>query len=780
MTFQSLKMVATPTDTTMYLTDTGELENTTGAQYGIQAGTTIPGCSPYTNETVALASIVDSREITVTRAQGGSTAVAHCNEDYFYGPLNRSITWAVTIVDSTHFSVPLDSSTFGSFAGQGIRINRSASASAGPWPIPYMVASGADGAPPALEIDPHGYEVMTIDGCPDKTNAIRCSFGYLDVFNQKNYLDSGATGSLVVSGGTGTFTLTFTCFLTCPPRTVQANELIWLWNFSDSRVNRPWVTTTVTGTCSSSCVITIANMGTGQGGTGVPDGTYTITGTYRSGNGFFFPLWASSYMYFGPGLAVNTNYPTEYPNSLVKGTYNSANNRYRAWYCWGITGTAQPLEFGSYVTESVSNSDGWGTHGYHQIAYDTYGSTGACQWQLWEINDEPYHWVNYSALWLPQSRDSTWTGWVGYGYPGGQRHYFDGNRTFYMNLISTFVSGSLAQTSYMGPMYMDDVSAEPDEWTIVKAVTYNPGGGTYRVNVVSMGFQPYYGPCSSLSYEFYHSTSELKALGLSSATYDGLVAGVSYGVFDSLQMNLTTGALPYGNMYFGVRPRMCISGVSGSGQPIQLSFRQDPNMQVGDHVTLAGIGGNTNANQSSPVQITAVTPRQFWYRSNQGYSVSPTYLTGITVTGGNTCTVNFTVAPNVFVGQEVGLTGFETGVVIGSGPSWINFTPVTSVGTGCASSTYCFTVSCPSSTTGTYNGDYGGGSYLGVVADPAITISGTGNANWDGNFTGTMVSTENTKNFSEMAFTPPSSSPPSPSTSPSSVVGGRMVGSGVH
>lgn len=759
---QYLKMVVNATDTNMYLTDTNMMENTVGSHWQIFQETSDPVCASstppnYSLEVVTLNSIVNSRQVTVTRSTTtsppyGQSALAspHCNEDFFWGPLERSVTWTITNIDATHFSVPLDSSSFGSFTGQTIHINRASSNAQ--YTLPFLISSESDGNAPALEINSNNYLTMTIDSCPSTSNAITCSFGYSDIFNIKSYYDAGTTSSLVVSGGTGTFTMAnWTNNITQFSRTLQANELAWLWNFNDDRVNRPWVISSVSNLAncknSTGCTITINNMGTGQGGTGhystVPDGTYTVTGTGEGGHGFYFPMWADYYSYWGPGPATPSVYNFEFPNSMVKGTYNAANNRFRAWHCWGITGTAQPLEFGSYAT--LPSTD---FHGYHQIAYDTYGSNGACQWQLWEIDAVPYHWVG-GGDWFPQGADATWTGWVGYlPYSGGQRHYFDSTYDFYMNLVPVYSPTSLAQTSYIGPMYMDDVAAEPDEWAFAKAATYNPGSGTFRLNVVGNGETSAWGPCSSLSAEFYNSTSELKALGLTSATYQGISTGVSYGGYGALQMNLTTSALPYGNMYFGIRPHMCVSGVSGNGASVQISFRQDPNMQVGDHVTVTGVGGNTNANQTN-VAITAVTPRQFWYRSNQGFIVSPTTLTGITVTGGNTCTVNFTVQPNVFVGQEVGLTGFQTGVNLSPGTAGMNWATVASVGTN------SFTIACPGSTNGTYNGDYSSAYYLGVVADPAVTLSGTGNSNWNGSFSGTMVSTENNKNFSEISFLPP-------------------------
>src|SRR5208283_2991033 len=136
-------------------------------------------------------------------------------------------------------------------------------------------------------------------------------------------------------------------------------------------------------------------------------------------------------------------------------------------------------------------------------------------------------------------------------------------------------------------------------------------------------------------------------------------------------MNHDSPPLAFGNLYYGIVPEMCVSGVSGSGvSPIAISFRQAPGMSAGDHVTVTGVGGNTAANQST-VTINTVVTRQEFYRSNQGASVTPN-MTGITVTGGNTCTANLTVSPTVFVGQEGMITGAAAAVNLANpnGANW--------------------------------------------------------------------------------------------------------------
>src|SRR5579871_3981500 len=765
-TYQSLSMVVSASGTSIYLNDTGMLETTPGALYQVypESGGGYCNNTGYnaSQEQVGLVTVVDSHKITVTRAQNGTIGSPHCPEDYLWGPLNRPVTWAVTIVDSTHISVPLDSSSFGSFTGQHIHINRASAY--GQLPVPYMISSTADGSAPALEVQDNNMEKFTIEGCPDKTNAIYCSFAYSDPINQKGYGSFAATGSLVVSGGVGTFTLmSWASGTTTATRVLQANELFWLWNFSDERVNRPWVVSTITGSCASSCIITVVDMGTGAGGAGVPDGTYTVTGTDSHGSSFYFPIYADYYTYFGPGMASPTNYPTEYTAHMVEGTFRNDFNRFRAWYCWSSTMTAIPMEFGSYPTANPTTYHLYG-HFYHSVVMDTYGSQGACQWQLFEVNAFPLHGVG-GPPWVPQGNEPMMTGWVGYGPFGGEStHYFDINRTFYMNLSSIYaVPGP--QTSYIGPMYYDTVAGEPEEWVIYKTVSYNPNAGKYHFNVVA-GPETVGTPCSNFTYEFYYSTNELKALGLNNATFDGTSDAVSYGVNRIWQINHDSANLPLRNMYFGIRPRMCIAGVSASGQSLNIGFRQDPNMQVGDHVTITGVGGNTAVNQSN-VAITAVQPRQFFWRSNQGYGVTPVQLLNITVTGGNLCTVNLAVQPNAFVGQEAAVTGTPAGSVNFPVPSYISWVKITGIGTN------SFTFSCPGSTNGIYNTDYASNIPMGVALDPYVTIAGTGNGTWDGQYTGSMVSTENNKNFAEITFTPPQPGAPVISTTvlPPSTVG---------
>ena len=765
-TFMIARMVVSATGTTWYLNDTGMLE--VGGTYVVYPENDAGGTQ--TVENVLVNSIIDVNGFTMTRAQNSTTASNHYNGDYFYGPISRSPNWTTTPVDSTHFSIPLDSSSFGSFSGQTIHINRASSITDDGvnGPVPWPITSSADGSAPLLEVTSNGWQNFTIFGCPSKTNSIQCSLGYSDPFNLKGYGDYGNTSSLVVSGGTGTFSLIdWNISTTQYTRTVQANELAWLWNFSDFRVNRPWVINTVSGTCSptTTCTITVANMGTGQGGAGVPDGTYTITGSFGGGIGFYFPIYADYYLYF-LSAATTSNYPTEYPAHAVEGTFNTSFNRFSTYTCWGGAMTGIPYEWGTYPVYQPNSGGNIYNHGYHSVLFDTYAPSGSpCNWQLYETVAFPLHWVTGGGGNVPEGTNPTYTGWIGGDGPwtGVLNNYLDINWKWYLNLSSIYAIPG-GQSGYQGPLNYNTVSGEPDEWFPQRAVSYNPGTGVFHLNVVTAAGVP--SVCSTQATKFYFSSVSAKSAGLAASTADGTGSAALYGVNLIYQTNHDTATVGYGPKYFQMVPEMCVSGVSGNGVTPSLSFRSDPNMQVGDHVTTVGIGGNTAANQTA-VAISAVTPRQFFFRSNQGYS-TPVTLTNIVVTGGNTCTANLTITPNVFVGQEIAFTGAPTGIASGS-PILLTWANITAVGAN------SFTWPCPGSTNGTYNTDYNAGAliYMAIQADPFVALTGTGNGAWNGAFTGTMTSTENLKNFAEIAFAPPNSS--SPSTGGGSVVGGNLI-----
>ena len=125
----------------------------------------------------------------------------------------------------------------------------------------------------------------------------------------------------------------------------------WLWSFNEAglpfgTINRPWVISSVSGNPQT---ITIQNMGTGQGGAGVPDGTYA---PLAGGKQFYFPIFADFYAYWSSS-ANQGNYPTEYPAHTVKASgapFSPTFNRVRYWFQWGANMSLVPMEWGTYLS----------------------------------------------------------------------------------------------------------------------------------------------------------------------------------------------------------------------------------------------------------------------------------------------------------------------------------------------------------------------------------------------------------------------------------------------
>jgi hypothetical protein len=212
---------------------------------------------------------------------------------------------------------------------------------------------------------------------------------------------------------------------------------------------------------------------------------------------------------------------------------------------------------------------------------------------------------------------------------------------------------------------------------------------------------------------------------------------------------------------------------TGTGQnPSYIITDVDLMMSTGDHINTGSIPGNTAISNLTAQATTDVRKRVIWYLHLPDGGAGPSSytiagpLTNI-ICNGSSCTVNLTVAPNIFPGWVVGVFGTASG-----GPWTGGFDTdyqVTSVGTGCLTSTYCFTFASTASA-GTYNTDYqGGGAYqMSVMAFPAVGVAIAGNGNYGSTLSngGTVESAENTRNFAEMAFTPPASGAPTPSISP--------------
>lgn len=273
----------------------------------------------------------------------------------------------------------------------------------------------------------------------------------------------------------------------------------------------------------------------------------------------------------------------------------------------------------------------------------------------------------------------------------------------------------------------------------------------------------------SVTYDFYHSSTSAKTNGLNNSIFDGSAVSGLHSSDSTVQaINETASASLASTTYIQIVPHMLASGLSsGSSGNVNMSFRADPNMSVGDHVTTSGFGGNTAANFSSSTAISAVQARQIWYLTAPGTS-NPGQLSNITcfTSTPNFCTVNLTASPNVFVGQGITVSGVTAGGPGNYGsadsptqqPTGAVFYTITSVGTN----SFSFNCAgCTASSSGiVYNTNSTTGCthcLMGLVADPFVTFNVTNSGTWDGNFTGHMVTAETTRNFAEINFTPPTS-----------------------
>lgn len=785
-----LRMTLSSAGTLAYVSDTTRLEPTTNSTWELTTGGDCVSGITQNNEYVSISGFPSNRTATLNgRGLNSTTASPHCPEAAFWGPTTRpsgyAVTsvpyhWQITVTSPTTFTIPLDSSTFGSFAGETVFYERASLYAS--QPVRFYKTTPDDGSPAQQDPTANGTQQFVIDGCSSKSNAMTCSLGYNDPDNQKGYGDWAASGSLVVSGGTGTITFTssFGQSTTSNTRTFQANELAWLWNFNEAgsslpfgTINRPWGITSITG---SPQTLTFANMGCsgpnpGQGagsssslGQCVPDGTYPVI---TASHNFFFPIFSDYYAYWQGYMATSGCTPAayaktvpgnEFPSHVVLSygsPYTTTFNRLRLWFQWGNTFSGFPMELGTYTCQSSGGVEG--PHGYSTVAIDAY----AGEWQVVEYTAYPDHWeggpTSGSYGDVPQGSEPNLSSYLGYpGYDGAAYHYFDYMHVYYVNGSSIAVAPG-AQTGQFGPIYYDTVSAEPDEWTPTRSVTYNPATGKYHIAVTIPGTGSYTMPngTQAVTYDFYHSTSNIKTIGLNNATYDGSAVSAQDGANSTIEARLETSAAALaGTMYVGIVPHMIASGLSsGTSGNVSISFRADPNMQVGDHVTTSGFGLNTAANFSTATAISAVQPRQYWWLTTPGTS-NPGQLTSIVVTSGspNVCTVNLTVVPNVFAGEGMSITGATSGGPGASEATGASFFTISGV------SGDSFTFNCPGTTAGTYstsNTTSCSHCLFGVMADPFVTFNVTNSGNWDGNFTGTMVTAETQKNFAQINFTPP-------------------------
>ena len=548
--------------TSVIVSDTTRMEPTAGASWALFATSegASYGCPSNGNETLTMSSITDSRTAVFTR---GTPAHNHCPEDQIIGPTNRNDgfgtvakSWQITVIDSTHYTIPLDSHLLGAFTGTLV-ITHGTSVG-GQIFVPYT----GDGDPNALNIQTNHTAQWVMDSC-NTAVPLRCANAYTDPMNQFGYgtwatlsTQSGCSSPcMVVSGGTGTIVFS-TGWMTSGGssnyRALAANAMCWLWGFNEpggepwGTINRMWPIASVTGTGATGTTITFAGMNAA----GIADGNYTLQ-TGKTTKNFYFPFSGEEYIYFTSG-ATDTNYPTEWPTTLVQSNgdpTSSSWNRWSGWWMPGANFSAQ-MVYSSFVRNGAAA--GVGFKPYSTLVLDFFSG----QWLFHRVSTWPDHLESASAPWVPAGADAIWNGSIGYQaqeIQPGLLHYEQGTRVYYMNLTS-LGSNIPAQTGYLGPFTYSNISNEPEEWTSDLAATYD--GSAYHVYVRAPATQR---NGAAVQYNFYYNTSSSHLAGnISGATSfaTGVAAVTSYaGVnLSTSQAQATSTQSLLSTLYLDVQP----------------------------------------------------------------------------------------------------------------------------------------------------------------------------------------------------------------------------------
>jgi len=689
----------------------------------------------------------------VTRGYNSTTAQAAPLECEVVGPLSLAASYPITVTGSNTFTIPYNSTGYGTYSGNSIIIQRT-SFTYTSTPSPLLYTSIADGVG-EVNVQPtgNGNALLVIPGCPSPSSsnqgaAYECARGFIDPGNQKGYGGNAQVSNLVVSGGTGTITLSsaYTYNGQEGNRTLGANQLIWLQGMNEgsnafNSINRPWIMSAVNGPLTQ---ITVPGMG----GQGVADGTYTVASGTKN---FWFPPPQSLYYYFQGDSGNGASFPSGYTQQLIKNggsSFNTNDNRVNMYVCWGknfspyATGTGS-FELGNYFALQPSGTT---YHGYQSLHINGY--SGQCGLYAFTANFQ--HLVGESVpAYLPNQFPPN-------GAPGGDPWTGESSHKawevvyrWYLNAPG-FYSDQSGQTVTLGKLTMDYTAAEPEEYVINRGVIYTGSAYEIDLQVPEASF-------AGANYQFRWSTSDMKTNGFSTGicksgttTCNNSDSVASPNDNNNQFLSYTSAALaaPSPTIYWGIRPTIPVSGSSGNSQsPIWITTDYDPNFAVGDHVTVAGLTGNTAGNQTAAA-ITGVQARQTWWYTTPTASwptgATADNLTNI-VSNGSTCTVNLTVNHNIFPGWKVLIYSTVTGDITHGYRYTVASTPTTK----------SFTYACAASA-GTYASD-SNPYHMAVQAEPGFSLAGTGNGNWAGETGATVIATDDTKNFAEIVFAPPGS-----------------------
>jgi hypothetical protein len=666
--------------------------------------------------------------------------------------LNTSpdIPWTTTIVDSNHIAVPFNSTGLPAFTGQ-ITIRR-ASGDGNYLAQAYAAEDWSNSGAPDGE---SGFFKLNVRGCPTRSDGNTCSYGYeLPDNGKQQVMVDNISGVTVGASGIATVSLAAPFPDNGPVFTLAPGAMIWTVDIGGLCAGAPTYphVSSIDNYCFHQVLTVSANKTSFTYQSSLAAGTYPAVAGHTPYVAMTQPT--RPYFYLIGRASGGYPYPQGFIHNHVKsGTFVPTMNRVSFYVKWGRDGKwpngVQNASLGTFARGAADTDSGsLGAHWYH------YGSIGsyAGQWMKVESNLTPTYAVGTDPNYNWPS-DPTYNGWIYSPWPGGPRHYFDALTPIYWEASWPDAPNSTDTSVYYSPWQFSTALNEPEEEVQLRALQWAPSRDTLN----TPGYELYWWTPGNFagSYEVrYSTTGSLKGQGFSHGickngtttcdSNDTVPGGQS--LYAGLRWQSSSMALQP-NIWVGMRPTVPVSGVSGAGQsPIWMITRNDLNLTTVDHVKVTGVGGNTAANQSA-AGITAVQPRQTWWRDGAN-----SYLQSIVSDGAGataSCTVHLTVGHNLVPGWRIQVWG-TTDSTLGTNSeySWYTVTRVIDPNT--------FVFGCPNVPGGTYNTDLSSGVLLAVEAWPGVAIAGTGNGTYTSG--GMIVSTDDTRNFTEITFAVPTGS----------------------
>jgi hypothetical protein len=490
----------------------------------------------------------------------------------------------------------------------------------------------------AAGVSGFAYGEVTLGESPGLTDDV--SGGFLHIFTPKGsdnpydafgskqqigkYVVRRNLASLVVASGVATVTLAAPFDSGLAP-----GELVFIVGMDDMRLNNPHLVASVDSAPKHLQFRAKVEPG-------VADGTYR-----GKDAAVYIQAPAAPYLQFMPDTYLAAGSAEHYVKS---GKWDPNYNRITFWIKLdgvdtqrfyvpsqnraGFVGT-----IGTYTHTALQEDNGQGVHWYHQFDPNWYGGV----WQKWTVNRHPDHQVGTGGA-FPWPNNPTETGYLGLGgWLGGANPYMNALRRWYIGLsVQRDFRGS---TLSLGPVTFSRSDDEPNSSVSMVIAQWSPARYTQTLGCgdPSEGFQP---PCTGAkaagpgfeavwqtpkglptSYEVRRSTQSLKTTGFSRGLCnDGSTACkrangdivTSFAGGGSV-MWFSSHAAQTDAAYFGIRPILPVISVSAKGSPIWVTTQADPDMKVGDLVTVRNVQGNKAANQTA-VPIAAVQRETVWYR----------------------------------------------------------------------------------------------------------------------------------------------------------------------